>query len=46
MQLKQLIKLAEELEENTPFSFNHLDQVKSLFIKQTPDNLKNICVSL
>lgn len=30
-ELDQLIKLAEELEENTPFSFRQLDELKSIF---------------
>jgi len=45
-QLSKLIKLAGEIEENTPFSYKQLDEVKGLFSKQSPENLKAICLSL
>ena len=47
-ELHELIKLAEEIEENTPFSFKQLDEIKSLFSrgKQSPDRLKQISMNL
>ena len=38
--------MAEEIEENTPFSFKQLEEVKSLFTKQSPESLKAACLRL
>jgi hypothetical protein len=32
-QLIEIVRLAEHIEENTPFSFRNLHEMKSLFIK-------------
>ena len=40
--LSQLIRAAEDLEDNTPFSFRYLEEIRSLFTRQTPDSLKQI----
>lgn len=47
-ELHKLIKLADEIEENTPFSFKQLDEIKTLFCrgKQTPETLSQLSMSL
>jgi len=45
-ELLMLLKLAEEIEENTPYSFKQLDELKSLFVRQRPETLKQICSNL
>lgn len=47
-ELHELIKLAESVEENTPFSFKQLDEIKCLFMRgqQSPERLHEISLSL
>ena len=45
--LLRLLRLAEEIEENTPYSFKQLDELKCLFVRQQdPGSLKRVCQSL
>ena len=41
-ELRDLIRLSEEIEENTPYSFKQLEEVKSLFRRQSAESLKEI----
>lgn len=44
--LSSLIRTAEELEDNTPYSFRYLDELRSLYVKQSTEKLKQISQNL